>query len=53
MDVSIWSINQISFYSVLIFLLQKHSHELTFMKNAEYPTVPKIVGSFSGFLNLI
>lgn len=46
-------IYQICLWSVLILLPQKNTHKLTFMKNAEYPIIPKIVGSFSVFLKLI
>lgn len=45
-------IYQISLYSVLIFLPKKNSHELTFMKYSEYPTISKI-RNVSIFLNLI
>ena len=34
-------IYQISLYSVLMFLSKKDSHELTSMKNAQYPLFPK------------
>lgn len=46
-------IYQVCLWSVPIFLPQKNTHKLTFMKNAEYPIILKIVGSFSDFLNLI